>query len=333
MKSIYVICGSDPGLVGRRYQELIDELLDPDQRVLALFSVDGKDATASQVLDEVRTLPLLTQRKVVVVRDASGFVSANRGLLEDYFDAPCPSGVLILAVETWQANTKLAKKLATAGELINVTAPKPWEMPAALVEIAAKRHAKKLHQEAADLLVQLIGDDWSQVCNELDKLVLFVDQEKVISADHVEQLAGHNRVFGAFDVIDGLTSGDTGRAIQRLRAMFDQDKAAEYTVVGAFAFHFRRLFQAKAMLAKGAHPTTVAKELHLFWKVKDSFMAQVQRLSLEQIACLLATLAEIDYQAKTGQAKTEIAIERLILTIGRMARPQTAGPSPRHHLS
>jgi DNA polymerase-3 subunit delta len=333
MKPIYVICGSDPALVGQRYQELIDELLDPDQRALALFSVDGKDATASQILDEVRTLPLLTQRKVVVVRDAGGFVSANRGLLEDYFDAPCPSGALILTVETWQANTKLAKKLATLGELISVTAPKPWEMSASLVQLAAKRHAKKLTQEAADLLVQLIGDDWAQVCNELDKLVLFVDQERVVSADHVEQLAGHNRVFGAFDVIDGLTRGETGRAIQQLRAMFDQNKAAEYTVVGAFAFHVRRLFQAKALLAKGANPAAVAKELHLFWKVKDSFMAQVQRLSLEQIASLLATLAEIDYQVKTGQARTEVAIERLVLTMGGMVRPQAAGPGPRHHLS
>jgi DNA polymerase III subunit delta len=329
MKSIYVISGNDAGLVGQRCQELIDELLDPDQRALALFSVDGKEATAAQVLDEIRTLPLLTQRKVVVVRDAGGFVSANREILEGYFDAPCPSGVLVLTVETWQSNTKLAKKLAAAGELISVAAPKPWEMPAALVDIAAKRHAKKLAQDAADLLVQLIGDDWAQVCNELDKLALFVDQEKVISADHVEQLAGHNRVFGAFDVIDGLTSGDLGQAIQRLRAMFDQDKTAEYTVVGAFAFHVRRLFQAKAMLSKGANPAAVAKELHLFWKVKDSFMAQVQRLSLEQIASLLSTLAEIDYQAKTGQAKAEVAIERLVLTMGRMVRPQIGRPNPR----
>ena len=73
------------------------------------------------------------------------------------------------------------------------------------------------------------------------------------------------------------------------------------------------------MLAKGANPASVAKELHLFWKVKDAFMAQVQRLSLEQIAGLLVTLAEIDYQVKTGQARTEVAIEQVVLSMGKLA--------------
>jgi DNA polymerase-3 subunit delta len=319
MKPIYVIHGSDGGLVGRRYQELIDQLLDWEQRSMGLIALDGKEAAIAQVLDELRTLPFLTPRRIVAVRDADDFISRNRPLLEGYFDAPCPSGILVLTVETWPSNTRLAKKLTSVGELISVEPPKPWEMSAALIQYAAQRHAKKLAKEASDLLVELTGDDWGRICNELDKLAVFVDQEKVITIDHVESLAGHNRLFGAFDVIDRVTKGQTGMAIQQLRAMFDQDKDAEYTVVGAFAFHVRRLFQAKALLLKGANQAAVAKELRLFWKVKDSFMAQAQRLTLEQISGLLQRLAEIDYQIKTGQTRAEVAIEQMVLGMGNKA--------------
>ena len=317
MKSIYVIHGSDGGLVGRRYQELIDHLLDWEQRSVGLLALDGKEAAIAQVLDELRTLPFLTPRRVVAVRDADDFVSENRPLLEGYFDTPCPSGVLVLCVETWPSNTRLAKKLASVGELINVEPPKPWEMSGALIRYAAQHHAKKLAKEASDLLVQLTGDDWGRVCNELDKLAVFVDPERGITVEHVESLAGHNRLFGAFDVIDRVTTGQMGLAVQQLRVLFDQDKDAEYTVVGAFAFHVRRLFQAKAMLSKGQAPAAVAKELRLFWKARDAFMAQAQRLTLEQISGLLQRLAEIDFQIKTGQTRAEVAIERLVLDMGK----------------
>jgi DNA polymerase-3 subunit delta len=316
MKPIYVIHGSDGGLVGRRYQELIDQGLEPEQRSMGLLALDGKDAAIAQVLDELRTSPFLTPRRVVAVREADDFVSKNRPLLEGYFDAPSPSGVLVLCVETWPSNTRLAKKLISVGELISVEPPKPWEMSAALIQYATQRHTKKLDKGASDLLVELTGDDWGRICNEVDKLAVFIDQERVITVEHVESLAGHNRLFGAFDVIDRVTRGQTGMAIQQLRAMFDQDKGAEYTVVGAFAFHVRRLFQAKALLLKGANQATVAKELRLFWKVKDAFMAQVQRLTLEQISGLLQRLGEIDFQIKTGQTRAEVAIEQLVLGMG-----------------
>ena len=286
---------------------------------MGLLTLDGRDAVIAQVLDELRTLPFLTPRRVVVVRGADEFVSKNRPILEGYFNAPCPSGVLVLTVETWPPPPNWPRKLAPSGELIGVSPPKPWEMPAELIKLAPVQHAKKLAKEAAELLVEWTGDDWGRVCNELDKLAVFVDQEKVITVEHVEQLAGHNRLFGAFDVINAVTTGQTGLAVRQLRAMFDQDKDAEYTVVGAFAFHVRRLFQAKAMLSKGVAPATVAKELRLFWKVKDAFMTQAQRLGLEQIAGLLQALAEIDLQIKTGQARAEVAIEQLVLSMGGTA--------------
>ena len=320
-RPVYVIRGSDGGLVGRSCQELIDRLLEPEQRGVGLLAFDGKDAEIAQVLDELRTLPFLTPRRVVVIRDADDFVSANRPRLEGYFDAPCPSGVLVLAVESWPSNTKLAKKLTSVGELISADPPKPWEMSAELIKLAAQFHGKRLTKEAAEKLVELAGDDWGRLCSELEKLAAFVDRQKTITIEHVEEAVGRNRLFGAFDVIGAVTTGQTGLALQQLRALFDQDRQAEYRVVGAFAFHARRLFEAKALLSKGQAPAAVAKALHPFWRGRDTFMAQVQRLTLEQISGLIQRLAEIDFQIKTGQTRAEVAIEQLVLSMGSMAGP------------
>jgi len=160
----------------------------------------------------------------------------------------------------------------------------------------------------------LIGDDLSRLYSEVDKLAIFADTEKILTTRHVEELIGHNRIFSAFAVIDSCLSGDPTQSIGRLRNMFAEDKSAEYTVVGAFAFHFRRLFNAKALVEKGVRPDEIAKRLRI-WGNKDGFFAQLRRMSLHQIGDMLQQLGEIDYAIKTGQTKARVAIERLVLKL------------------
>ncbi|MHC4462312.1 MAG: hypothetical protein ACYS30_12905 [Planctomycetota bacterium] len=107
---IYVIAGKEASLVNARCQELLEKLLEPSQRATGLFNAEAAAVSASEVLDELRTAPFLTERRVVAVKGADDFVSENRQLLEKYFDNPCPTGILVLTVTNWAARTKLAKK-------------------------------------------------------------------------------------------------------------------------------------------------------------------------------------------------------------------------------
>ena len=115
-------------------------------------------------------------------------------------------------------------------------------------------------------------------------------------------------------MIDATIGGNAGQAITRLRNMFEQDKSAEYSVVGAFAFHLRRMFQARALLDKRINPAEIAKQLRI-WYNKDRFFAQLQRTTLSQIATFLEELAAVDHAIKTGQAQAAIAIEQLVLRL------------------
>ena len=311
---IYVIAGKEDSLVYAECARLLDRLLEPKLRLTGLFSTEGAHVSASDVLDELRTVPFLTERRVVVVKNADDFVSTNRHLLESYFDNPCPTGVLILTVSSWPSNTKLAKKLPKVGKFIGVAEPKPWQLPGRLVEYARDAHGKKLTKDAAGLLIELTGDELVRLYSEIDKLALFANAEKSVTENHVESLIGHNRIYGVFAAIDSCLAGNAGQAVARLRNMFAENKEAEYSVVGAFAFHFRRLFEAKVLLAKNVQPGEIIKRLRI-WSNKDGFISQVRRMSLEQIGSILKQLAEIDFKIKTGQTKAEVAIEQLVLSL------------------
>ena len=175
-------------------------------------------------------------------------------------------------------------------------------------------HDKKLTTDVAELLIELTGDELGPLYREIDKLALFATDEKTITARHVESLIGHNRLFNAFAVIDAVTAGNTAQAIDRLRSMFAEDKSAEFTVVGAFAFHFRRMFNAKALLEKGVSAGEVAPRLRI-WYNKDAFFSQLHKITLQQIGTYLQQLARIDYAIKTGRTKPQVAIEQLVLKL------------------
>jgi DNA polymerase-3 subunit delta len=311
---IYVIAGKEESLVNAECESLVGQLLEPEQRTVGLFRADGAEVSVSDVFDELRTLPFLTAKRVVLVKGADSFISEHRGLLEKYFDSPCSTGILILTVGSWDSRTKLAKKLSKAGRLISVTEPRPWQLPGRLIKYAGDAHDKKLSSEAAELLVELTGDELVRLYSEIDKLALFADKEDSITAEHVESLIGHNRFFNCFAVIDSVVEGDAAEAVGRLRRMFSEDRRAGYTAVGGFAFHFRRMFGAKVMLEKGVRPAEIAGALRI-WSNKDRFFLQVRKMSLKQIGSVLEQLAEMDYFIKTGQAQAEVAIEQLVLKL------------------
>jgi DNA polymerase-3 subunit delta len=326
---VFVIAGEEQTLVNAKCTEIIDRLLPQEERTTGLWVADADKVTASEVLDEVRTLPFLTKRRVVVLRNAARFLSAvgeedesgkpaestNREILEKYFDSPCPTGVLVMTVSSWPKNTRLAKKLPAIGTLIEVESPKGADLRRSLIAYAQDTHNKRLDYSTADLLVEIAGDDITRLKTEIDKLAAYAADEKTITAAHVEALVGHNRLFDAFKVIDSCLKKQPGPAVEQLRRMFADDKSAEYTTVGAFAYHFRRLFTAKKMLAEGVPQGVIGKQLRIW---KDEQFAQLRRLSIKQIGEQLKQLAETDYQIKRGQAQPRIAIEQFVLKMAAM---------------
>ncbi|MFC1677177.1 DNA polymerase III subunit delta [Planctomycetota bacterium] len=313
VQPIYVIAGKETSLVTAQREKLMNQLLNPEERQMCLFDLDPSTAEISSVLDELRTLPFLSEKKVVLLSGADKFVSNNRGHLEKYFDDPCPGGILILTVSSWSSNTKLAKKLPKAA-LITVSEPKPWELPTRLTKYALEAHNKILNKNAAELIVELTGDNLIRLYTEIDKLSLFADKQKSITIEHIESLLGHNRIFNVFNCIDAIVNAQPGKAVQKLRAMFAEDRSAEFTAIGGFAFHFRRLFSAKVLLQKGLNTNQVAGKLRI-WGNKDGFFRQLRKMTLLQIGSVLAQLAQIDYSIKTGQAKTSVALEQLLLKL------------------
>jgi DNA polymerase III subunit delta len=319
--AIYVVVGKDRFLVEMECARLLDEVIPAAEREMGLISPEAGRAEAAEIFDELRTPGFLVPHKVVLLKDADDFISRNRDAMELYFDRPSTSGTLILTVSSWLKTTKLAKKLLEVGKLIATPELKDWQLPDFAMRYASERFGKAMSKPAAQMLVELVGDEPGLIAGQVEKLAMFVDTRKSITPEDVTAIVGRNRFFDAFEVIDSMTAGDMPTAITRIRSMFRNDKESEYSAVGAFAFHFRKMFTAKTRLAKGESADAMAPSLRLWGSNKDIFFRQLQRVSLLDIGVVLRKLAAIDHATKTGQGTAAVSLEQLVMT---MCAKQTA---------
>jgi DNA polymerase III delta subunit len=79
------------------------------------------------------------------------------------------------------------------------------------------------------------------------------------------------------------------------------------------------MFNAKAMLEKGVAQNQVANKLRIFYN-KDAFFASLRRTTLPAIGNIIQQLGRIDYETKTGQASSRVAIEKLVLSLSLARR-------------
>jgi len=313
---LYVVFGRNRRLAVDTVEQITDLVIGQDDPQLALSSYDGNNAGLADVLADLRTLPFLSQRRLVVVRDADDFISNYRTELENYLQAPARSGVLLMTADSFPGNTRLAKLAKKIGKVFDCGLIKPRELPGYLADYARQNYKLSVSRDVVDLLIELAGDDSSVLLCEIDKIAAFVADPKepktrITQAD-VHALIGNNRQYNVFNVIDAMTGAKADLALTRLDQMLSQDKDAQYGAVGAFAWHFRRVYNARLMLDRGMSGRDVIRQLRI-WANQDQFIRQAKQLSLKRISTALRALGKIDYAAKTGAGTVKTGLEKLIL--------------------
>ncbi|MCA9102780.1 MAG: hypothetical protein KDA63_16590, partial [Planctomycetales bacterium] len=137
---------------------------DTDDGEWSLHRVVGKDAELRDVLDELSTPALFGGgTRLVVVDDADKFVSDNRAGLEAYVAAPSRAGVLVLIVDSWPSNTRLAKAVASAGVAVDCSAPAVGRVGRWVTARATDVHAIAIDAQAVDVLLEIVGADLGRI--------------------------------------------------------------------------------------------------------------------------------------------------------------------------
>jgi DNA polymerase-3 subunit delta len=75
---VYLLCGEESFLIEGTLKQMLDHLLTPETRDFNLSFLEGTDVTTQEILSQADTYPVMSDWRVVVVRDAGLFKTQQR---------------------------------------------------------------------------------------------------------------------------------------------------------------------------------------------------------------------------------------------------------------
>lgn len=311
---VLVLYGSERYLK-RQVLNLVPGLGEDDSSEVLLTRTAGKDAELRSVADELLTVSMFGDQRVVFIEDADDFVSKFRAGLEKYVANPSKTGLLVLDVKSWPKNTKLAKATQKVGLNIECGELKGAALCDWLCTTAMEDHQKNLDKPTAQLIVQLAGDSLGLIQQELDKLVALVGDADTITQEDVTRVVGGWRIETTWSMLDAIRDGNVAFAIESLHKLIRAGDAPQ-KILGGLTFTFRKLAEATenaritrdvggSLRSAGVFPAAVAPS--------EKYL---KRIGFAKASQILQMLIEADSNMKGGsRVDPQLQLEALFVRL------------------
>jgi DNA polymerase III subunit delta len=323
-RQAYYVLSGDEDFLKRRVLDLLQTVVlgdaDPEYAV-TVFPGDKTDF--STVRNELDSVSVFSDRRLVVIDQADPFVTKFRPQLEGYVASPSAAGVLVLDVKSFPATTKLAKAVPDAAHIV-CKGPPEYRLPLWCVDWCQSRYEKKVTTPAAQLLVELVGPTMGVLDQELQKLKDFVGDRPAIDVPDVDELVGRSRGANVFRILDAVGDARPAAALKILTELFE-DGEEPLRLLGAIGSQLRKLARAARMHKQGMPlDDALTKAGVPTWpQARDAARNQMKHLGWNRLDKLYDWLLETDSGLKGGSPLPDrLQIERLIV---RLARPRASG--------
>jgi len=253
---VYYLYGEDDFLKEAAGRDLIDAAVDPSTRDFNLELRRASELDAEALDAVLSTPPMLSDRRVVLLREVDKLKKPARALLDRYLKRPAPDTILVLMSPAGVKADKSLSERATSVEFSQLTGDR---VPKWIVYHVQSVHERTITPEAVTLLIEAVGNDLAQLAVELEKLASYTNDG--IDERAVSSVVGVRRGESLGDFLDAVAAKDASNALALIPVMLQQPKISAVSIVMALTAQTLALAYAEATLASGASARSLFNEL------------------------------------------------------------------------
>ena len=314
---LYVLYGAETYLTEQYARRIAAATVEEGFDAFNLQQFDGQEISLPQLEEAVEALPLMSDRKCVVVRDydVSGDADGVVKLLENLPDS-CVLVFRYISLQpdnrknAWKAFLQTADK---AGVVMNF-ARKDVTEAAKMLAGGAKRRGCRLDVADARYLVEQVGNDLHLLLGELEKLCALVGEGGEITRRHIDTACSKNLEAKVFDLSKTILRLRTDQAYDLLYQLRVQ-REEPVAVLGVMSTAFADLYRAKVASAGGESPESLTaafksykgKEFRLRNAGRDA-----ARIGIAALRECLEILAHTDTALKMGRGDGWTLLEQTV---------------------
>jgi DNA polymerase-3 subunit delta len=331
---VYFLYGPEDYLIDEVIQRLLDNTLSRKERGLNLHLFSGGEHSGKEIVQTAQTIPMFSQYRFVLISEADRIDEEEMGELLMYTEKPSPTTCLVLCAQTLGPWKKHQAEIEKVGKVIECTRLKGKALVSWVKNRMAER-GKKLSEEAADYLVEVVGDHLHDLENALEKAFLSVGDKRTIELSDVEGIASEVKVSTVFDLMDAIGHQNLEKALGILEKALESKtvsfKKEEETskkmddpvplLLSMMAKQYRNIWRVKEMASQQEEVSEIAKVLRMSpWNVKK-LMDQGGHFSESSLREGILNCHRIDLSIKRGRVQKDLLMEKLVIDLCRPNTP------------
>lgn len=243
----YYVCGEDDFQKDDAVKQIVEAAVEPSMRDFNMEVLRAQEVDPKALDVALSALPMLADRRIVVLRDAGALKKDARKVLDKYLSKPSPD-VLLLMVEA--SGGKTDKELAARATPLEFQFLTADRIPRWISHYASTHFHKQISPEAADLLQSAVGTDLNLLVSELDKLASYSNGRDIEESD-VSAIVGVRRGETMADFLDAVASRNLPKALELIPLILGQPKVSAVQMVMALTVQTLALAWGKARLVEG----------------------------------------------------------------------------------
>lgn len=315
--------GAVDALIEKKSDEIINQYLDGERDEFNYVKYDLYETSISSAIEEALTLPFLSDKKVVHIKNAYLFtgekvtnnINQNVDQLIGFIEQYDGETLVVFDVfnEKLDERKKLVKSVKKNARLKKIDQMTEQEIKQWIKSYLNEQY-KDIKEDALVAFLELTGIQFNIIKAELDKLVLFIGDEAVINKQDVKDIVSRSLEQNVFLLTEYIQKGQKEKSINLLKDLINM-KEEPIKLLALITSNYRLYYQCKILASKHYSEQQIAKTIGVHpYRVKLALRI-VRKLSLERLLATIDVCAETDYDLKSSYMDKVLILELFILKI------------------
>ncbi len=312
----YLVFGNEDFLIERTTKQIITHAIEKGGEDFNLDILYGNETDGATIVNLAMSYPMMTNRRVVMVRNIHLLSIPSLELLAKYLRNPSPTTCLIMTASQVDFRKKIYAAIRENSTHVEIKLLYDNKIPDWIRTYLAENKLT-ISDEALVLIHASIGNSLRRIASEIDKIKLNLSDKNHIEAEDVEAVVGASRQFNVFEFCDAVGSKNIDKGLKILDGML-QFGGVPAGMLVMLNRHFSILAKLKELKTKNYRRDQIAKELKINPFFVDNYTKQTNLYSRSHFDIIFELLLDADYQLKTSYQKPKMIMEMLLLKLNNI---------------
>lgn len=323
IKPVYLFAGSEQYIGNMVEHSMVENVISQGLEQLNLKVFEDKNPDISEILSVCETLPLMSEKRVVIIREGTGLTKISDkktvDALNRYIDRPAETTVLILCDSSPDKRKKIYKTLKSQNAIVDFEKLSKIDLEKWIgrrLKLAQKRTTTRVVEQFIrdTLYIENENKNMEMVDNELNKIIDYVGEKDTITLEDVEAVMPKSVEDNIFKMIDYAMAGNKGAALKMLNQFYLEGEGP-FGVFGLLLRQIRIMLMVKLLAEKRMSPDIIAKQAKLAPFIVKKVLQNGRRYQIMGLKETMIAAADLDLKMKIGQIDAEFGVEWFVMKL------------------